>query len=106
MEPANRRSEGLQRIWLRREPRQRLDARAGQHQLGAQHCALSGRLGAEHLGGGALFDALEAAQRRAQRFASPLGNLHHIDQAPLGVSGESDSDCAGTAVYPACDPAL
>ena len=116
MKPADRRGERLQRIGLRRKPRQRLDARAGQHQLGAQRHGLAivgldvglghQRALAQHLLGGPLLDAFEAAKRGAQRLARALGGFDQVDEPPLGIRGEPDADRAGPTVDPACDPAL
>ena len=110
---ADRRGEGLQRIGLRREPGQRLDARAGQHQLGAQHrrspslgLASSRRRSPRPStsSAGRSSTPSKARERRSQRLARALGNLEQVDEPPLGIAGEPDADALRRGGRPSLRP--
>jgi|GEM_PF-4582759 len=101
LERGHRRGEGLQGIGGELEPAQRINARVGEDELGAQLHPLYLRPAGQHVGGVAEFDPLVGAQGGAYQLLGALRELQQVDESALVVVDEPDAQGAGRAVEPA-----
>ncbi|MBA3866750.1 MAG: hypothetical protein H0X42_10490 [Solirubrobacterales bacterium] len=104
----HRRCERLQGIGVEVEAGQRLDAGAGEGQLGAEPDRLARRLlvRRQHLRDLPQLHSLVAAQRRAQQPARAFGNFEQVDEATLAVVGQPHPQRLGATVGPAAQAAV
>ena len=104
----HRRRERLQGIGVEVQTGQRLDAGAGQGQLGAEPHRLAGRLLARrrHVGDLLQLRSLVVAQRGAQQSARAVGDFEQVDEAALAIVGQLHPQRLGSAVEPAAQAAI
>ncbi len=104
----HRRCERLQGIGVEVQAGQRLDAGAGEGQLGAEPDRLVGRLlvRRQHVGDLSQLCSLVAAQRRAQQPARAVGDFEQVDEAAFAVVGQLHPQRLGTTIEPAAQTAV
>ncbi len=103
----HRRREGLQGVGVGVEPPQRLDARPGEDQLGAQPDRVGGLpIVGKDLGDIAQLGAFVVAQGRAQRLMRASGDFEQVDEPAFAVVGQLHPHRVGAAVEPAAEAAV